>query len=78
MIVSVTVGKSDLLKIKVGMEATVTSLDSQYEGEIVYVGATAVESNSINLSSLMGTGTGASGAVVKVKIKILTKNRYRI
>lgn len=69
MIVSVTVGKSDLLKIKVGMEATVTSLDSQYEGEIVYVGATAVESNSINLGSLMGTGSGASGAVVKVKIK---------
>ena len=69
MIVSVTVGKSDLLKIKVGMEATVTSLDSQYEGEVVYVGATAVESNSLNLGSLMGTGTGASGAVVKVKIK---------
>ncbi len=69
MIVSVTVGKSDLLKIKVGMEATVTSLDSQYEGEVVYVGATAVESNGINLGSLMGTGTGASGAEVKVKIK---------
>ncbi len=69
MIVSVTVGKSDLLKIKVGMEAVVTSLDTQYEGEVVYVGATAVESNSLNLGSLMGTGTGASGAVVKVKIK---------
>ena len=69
MIVSVTVGKSDLLKIKVGMEATVTSLDGKYEGEVVYVGATAVESNSLNLGSLMGTGTGASGAVVKVKIK---------
>ena len=69
MIVSVTVGKSDLLKIKVGMEATVTSLDSQYEGEVVYVGATAVESNSLNLGSVMGSGTGASGAVVKVKFK---------
>ena len=69
MIVSVTVGKSDLLKIKVGMEATVTSLDSKYEGEVVYVGATAVESDGLNIGSLMGTGTGASGAVVKVKIK---------
>lgn len=69
MIVSVTVGKSDLLKIKVGMEAVITSLDSEYEGEVVYVGATAAESTGINLGSLMGTSSGATGAVVKVKIK---------
>ena len=69
MIVSVTVGKSDLLKVKVGMEAVVTSLDSQYEGEVIYVGATAVESNGINLGSLMGAGSGANGAEVKIKIK---------
>ncbi len=73
MIVSVTVGKSDLLKIKVGMEAVVTSLDSQYEAEVVYVSATATDSSSsMDLSSitssLMGSG-GASGAEVKVKIK---------
>lgn len=73
MIVSVTVGKSDLLKIKTGMKATVTSLDSVYEGEVVYVSATATGSSggldigSIT-SSLMGGATGASGAVVKVKI----------
>ena len=73
MIVSVTVGKSDLLKIKVGMEAVITSLDSQYKGEVIYVGATAAESTgSLDISSiagsLMGTGSGANGAVVKVKI----------
>ncbi len=73
MIVSVTVGKSDLLKIKVGMEAIVTSLDSEYEGEVVYVGATAVDdSNSLDLnsitSSLMGGAGSANGALVKVKI----------
>lgn len=69
MIVSVTVGKSDLLKIKVGMEAVITSLDSEYEGEVVYVGATAAESNGMDLGSLMGTSSGATGAVVEVKIK---------
>ena len=69
MIVSVTVGKSDLLKIKVGMEAVITSLDSEYEGEVVYVGATAAESNGMDLGSLMGTATGATGAIVEVKIK---------
>ena len=73
MIVSVTVGKSDLLKIKTGMEAVITSLDSKYEGEVVYVGATAAESSGgLDIGSiagsLMGGGSGASGAVVKVKI----------
>lgn len=72
MVVSVTVGKSDLLKIKVGMEATVLSLGSEYKGEVIYVGATAAESSEMSLgsitSSLMG-GSGANGAVVKVKVK---------
>ncbi len=74
MIVSVTVGKSDLLKIKVGMEAVITSLDSEYKGEVVYVSATASESSGgLDIGSiagsLMGTGSGASGAEVKIKIK---------
>lgn len=73
MIVSVTVGKSDLLKIKVGMEAIITSLDSEYKGEVVYVSATASESSgALDIGSiagsLMGTGSGASGAEVKIKI----------
>ena len=74
MIVSVTVSKSDLLKIQVGMEAVVTSLDSEYEGEVIYVGATAMDSSgSLDLGSiagsLLGGGSGSNGAVVKVKIK---------
>lgn len=69
MVVSVTVGKADLLKIKVGMNAVITSLGSEYDGEVVYVGATAVESTGMDLSSLMGTSSGATGAEVKVKIK---------
>jgi HlyD family secretion protein len=73
MIVSVTVGKSDLLKIKVGMEAVITSLSSEYKGEVVYVSATASESSGgIDIGSiagsLMGSGAGASGAEVKIKI----------
>lgn len=72
MIVAVSVGKGDLLKIKKGMTAQVKSLDKEYEGEVVYVGATASESEGLNLnsitSSLMGNGS-AGGAVVKIKIK---------
>lgn len=77
MIVSVTVSKADLLKIKTGMEATVISLDKEYEGEVIYVGATAAESDGMDLgsitSSLMG-GSSSGGAVVKVKIKSPDEN----
>ncbi len=74
MIVTVTVGKSDLLKIKTGMKAVVKSLDAEFEGEVVYVSATATESSggldiSSITSSLMGGSTGSNGAEVRVKIK---------
>lgn len=72
MFVTVTVGKSDLLKIKTGMEAVIKSVGSEYEGEVVYVSATASESSGLDLgsitNSLMGGGNG-NGAVVKIKIK---------
>lgn len=72
MIVSVTVGKSDLLKVKKGMKAEITSLNSKYEGEVIYVGAKAADSSGGldlgSITSLMGGSAGASGAVVKIKI----------
>ncbi len=72
MFVTVTVNKSDLLKIEKGMEATVTSLDKEYKGEVTYVGAKAVESDSLDLSSitssLMGSGS-SGGAIVKIRIE---------
>ena len=72
MVVTVTVSKSDLLKVKKGMKAVITSLDSEYEGEVVYVGAKAADSsgglNLGSITSLMGGTSGASGAIVKVKI----------
>lgn len=67
--VTVTVGKSDLLRIKKGMTAVITSLNREYEGEVIYVGATAVSSSGLNLSSLMGGASSSGGAVVKVKIQ---------
>lgn len=73
LVVSVTVGKSDLLKIKVGMEATVVSLNTEYTGEIIYVSATADESSGMDISSItssiMGASGSSNGATVKIKIK---------
>jgi HlyD family secretion protein len=71
-VVSVTVGKSDLLKIKKGMKAIVNSLDSEYEGEVIYVSATATDNSGGldlgSITSLMGGTGGANGAEVKIKI----------
>lgn len=73
MVVTVSVGKSDLLKIKTGMQAVVTSVGKEYEGEVIYVGATAAQSSGLDLGSitgsLMGGLSGSNGATVKVKIK---------
>ena len=71
-VVSVTVGKADLLKIKKGMKAIVNSLDSEYEGEVIYVSATATDNSGGldlgSITSLMGGTGGANGAEVKIKI----------
>ena len=69
-----SVGKYDLLNIKNGQKVKVSSLGNSYEGEVIYVSATASESSSIDISSLASTFTGSStsssnGALVKIKIK---------
>lgn len=68
-----SVGKYDLLNIKKGQKVTVSSLGSKYDGEVIYVSATATESSSLDISTLASTFTGSSanssnGALVKVKI----------
>lgn len=78
LMVTVTVGKSDLLKIKKGMSVIVTSLDNEYEGEVVYVSATATDSSGgldiSSITSMMGGTAGASGAEVQIKIKNADSN----
>lgn len=72
-IASFTVGKYDLLDIKVGQVCTVSSLDSTYDATVSYVSATATESTGLNIgsiaSSLTGSSSNSASAVVKVKIQ---------
>jgi len=73
LIAEFSVGKYDILKIKTGQRVTVTSLGSEYEGEVIYVSATANETSAFDISSLASTFTGSSGstsngALVRVKI----------
>lgn len=71
-IVSFTVGKYDLLDLKVGQKATVRSLGSAYDAEVSYVSATASVSASLDISSLASSLTGAASntASAPVKVKI--------
>ena len=68
-----SVGKYDILNIKVGQKVKVSSLGSEYDGEVIYVSATANESSSLDISSIASTFTGgssasSSGALVRIKI----------
>lgn len=71
-IASFNVGKYDLLNLKVGQKAKVTSLDSEYEGVVDYVSATASENTGLDISSIANSLTGGSTtsntALAKVKI----------
>ncbi len=73
LIAEFSVGKYDILKIKTGQKVKVISLGSEYEGEVIYVSATANETSAFDISSIASTFTGgssssASGALVRVKI----------
>ena len=74
LIITVTVGKADLLKVKVGMKATVISLDSEYEAEVIYVSATATEQSGMDIGSIAGSLIGGSGNTSGAEIKIKVKN----
>ena len=73
LIADFSVGKYDLLNIKKGQKVKVSSLGNVYNGEVVYVSATATSSSSIDISTLASTFTGSAsnssnGALVKIKI----------
>jgi len=71
-IASFNVGKYDLLSLKVGQKAKVVSLDSEYDGVVDYVSATASESTGLDISSITSSLTGGTNssntALAKVKI----------
>ncbi len=70
---SFTVGKYDLLDLKVGQPATVSSMGKVYDATVTYVSATASSSAGLDISTLTssltgGTSSSSNSAPVKVKI----------
>lgn len=71
---SFTVGKYDLLDLKVGQKAKITSIDQEYEGTVSYVSATASSTAGLDISSITSSLTGSTAsssnsAPVKVRIE---------
>lgn len=59
-IASFTLGKSDVLDVKVGKPATIESLGREFEGEIIYISPVASSSSTIDIGSMLGSITGGS------------------
>lgn len=70
---SFTVGKYDLMDLKVGQKATISSIGSTYDGEVSYVSATATAGSGLDISTITssltgGSSTSSNSAPIKVKI----------
>lgn len=71
---SFTVGKYDLMDLKVGQKAKITSIDQAYEGTVSYVSATASSTAGLDIGSITSSLTGgasssSNSAPIKVKIE---------
>lgn len=69
---TISLGKYDLASVKVGQKAKLSYLGHDYSGTITYVSATASESSSMDISSLVGslTGGGGSSSAASAEISI--------
>lgn len=61
MAVKVNLGEYDLHKVKVGMEATVTTAYGKYQGEVTSIAPTATGGSGTNILDSVGSMAGISG-----------------
>lgn len=61
MAVKVSLGEYDLHKVKVGMEATVSTAYGKYKGEVTSIAPTATGSSGTNILDSVGSMAGISG-----------------
>ena len=75
-IASFSLGKYDILDVKVGQKATVNSLGHVLEGEVIYISPVASQNSGIDINSMisaMGGGTTTSGSN-SIPAQVLIKN----
>lgn len=69
--VSFSLDKYDVLKIKTGMPAVITTASGELEGEVSFISPVASSGGGLDLSSLAGTLTGAgTSSSIPAKVRI--------
>ncbi len=61
-VASFALGKADILDVKLGKEAKITSLGREFEGEIIYVSPVAASTSGLDISNMLGSMAGASAS----------------
>ncbi len=74
-VASFSLGKYDVLDVKVGQKAKITSLGHELEGEVIYISPVASGNSDFNISSMLGSlsGTASSGSN-SIPAQIIIKN----
>lgn len=74
-IASFSLGKYDVLDVKVGQKAVITSLGNELEGEVIYISPVASQSSGIDINSMINAMGGASsGSSNSIPAQVLIKN----
>ena len=74
-IASFSLGKADILDVQVGKAATIESLGKEYEGEVTFISPVAVAGSALDISSMLGSMTGASSTGSNtIPAQVLIKN----
>ena len=72
---SFSLGKYDILDVKVGQEAKITSLGHELEGEVIYISPVASNSSGLDIGSMLGGMTGStSNGSNSIPARVLIKN----
>lgn len=74
LVASFSLGKYDVLDVKVGQKAVVNSLGHELEGEIIFISPTATSSGSFDITSMLGSAAGTSTGssnTIPAKVKII-------
>lgn len=72
---SFSLGKYDILDVKVGQKAKITSLGHELEGEVIYISPVASNSSGLDISSMLGSMTGSTtSGSNSIPARVLIKN----
>lgn len=74
-IASFSLGKYDILDVKVGQKATINSLGHELDGEVIYISPVASQSTALDINSMISAmGGSSSGGSNSIPAQVLIKN----